>query len=87
MIVPCLYTAIVRPLLFYGNIVWWPSIENNCNLRVLHKIQRSAELCISRALRTTATEALNTILDLQPLDLLAKSWASATALRLSEAAA
>jgi len=39
------------------------------------------------ALRTTATDALNTILYLQPLDLLAKSWASATALRLREAAA
>jgi len=50
-------------------------------------IQRSAELSIIGALRTTATEALSTILDLQPLDLLAKSWASATALRLREAAA
>jgi len=39
------------------------------------------------ALRITATEALNTIIDLQPLDLLAKSWASATAPRLREAAA
>jgi len=35
----------------------------------------------------SAPEALNTILDLQSLDLLAKSWASATALRLREAAA
>jgi len=87
MIVHWLYTAIVRPILLYGNIVWWPSLEKNCNLRILHKIQRSAELCISGALRTTATEALNTILDLQPLHLLAKSRASATALRLREAAA
>jgi len=76
MTVHWLYTAIVRPIL-----------EKNCILRILHKIQRSAELCISGALRTTATEALNTILDLQPLALLAKSWASATALRLREAAA
>jgi len=59
----------------------------NCNLRILHKIQRNAELWISRALCTTATLALNTILDLQPLDILAKSWAFATALRLREAAA
>jgi len=81
-----LYTAIVRPILLYGNIVWWPSLEKNCNLRILHKIRRSSELCISGALRTTATEAFNTILDLQSLDLLAKSWASATALRLREAA-
>jgi len=87
MIVHWLYTAIVRPILLYGNIVWWRSLGKNCNLRILHKIQRSAELCISGALRTTATEALNTTLDLQPLDLLAKSWASATALRLREAAA
>jgi len=60
MIVHWLYTAIVRPILLYGNIVWWPSLEKNCNLRILHKIQKSAELCISEALRTTATEALNT---------------------------
>jgi len=59
----------------------------NYNLKVLHKIQGSADLCISEALRTTATEALNTILDLEPLDLLVRSWASATALRLREATA
>nr|XP_044248538.1 uncharacterized protein LOC123002436 [Drosophila takahashii] len=87
VIVHWLYTAIVRPILLYGIIVWWHSLEKNCNLKNLHKIQRSAELCISGALRTTATEALNTILDLEPLDLLAKSWASATALRLREASA
>jgi len=63
------------------------SLEKNCNLRILHKIQRSAELCISGALRTTATEALNTILDLQPLDLRAKCWESATVLRLRDVAA
>jgi len=87
MIVHWLYSAIVRPIFLYGKIVWWPSQEKNCNLRILHKIQSSAELYISGALRPTATEALNTILDLQPLDLLAKCWESATALRLREAAA
>jgi len=86
LIVHWLYTAIVRLILLYGNIVWWPSLEKN-NLRILHKIKRSAALCISGALRTTSTEALNTTLDLQPLDLLAKSWASTTMLRLREAAA
>jgi len=87
VIVHWLYTAIVRPILLYENIVRWPSLENNCNLRIVHKIQTSAELCISGALRTTATEALHTILDLQPLDLLAQSWPSATPLRLREAPA
>nr|XP_044249376.1 uncharacterized protein LOC123002812 [Drosophila takahashii] len=46
-IVLWLYTAIVRPILLYGNIVWWHSLEKNCNLKNLHKIQRSAELCIN----------------------------------------
>jgi len=65
VIVHWLYSAIVRPILLY--IVWWRSLEKNCNLRILHKILRSAELCISGALRTTVTEALKTILELQPL--------------------
>jgi len=85
-IVHWLYTAIVRPIYLHGNIVGWPSLEKNCNLKILHNIQRSAELCISGAQHTTATEAWNTILDLEPLDLLAKAWASATALRLRETA-
>jgi len=87
VIVHWLYTAIVRPILLYGNIVWWSSLENIATSGRIrrNKIQRSAELCIRGALR--ATEALNTIIDLQPLDLLAKSWAPATALRLRGAAA
>jgi len=44
MIVHWLYTAIVRSILLYGNIVWWPSLDKNCNLQILHKIQGSAEL-------------------------------------------
>jgi len=32
------FAAIVRPILLYRNIVWWPSLENICNLRILHKI-------------------------------------------------
>jgi len=47
IIVHGLYTEIVRPILLYGHIEWWPSLEKNCNLRIFHKIQRSAELCIS----------------------------------------
>jgi len=31
MIVHWLYTAKVRPILLYGIIVWWPSLEKNCN--------------------------------------------------------
>jgi len=34
MIVHWLYTAKVRPILLYGNIVWWPSLDKNCNLLI-----------------------------------------------------
>jgi len=37
VIVHWLYTAIVRPIPLYETILWWPSLEKNINLRVLHK--------------------------------------------------
>jgi len=46
-IVHWLYTAIVRYILLYRNIIWWHSLEKNCNLRILHNIQGSAEICIN----------------------------------------
>ena len=48
------------------------------------KVQTRAELCISGALTTTPTEALNVILHLPALDLIARSLALTTAVRLME---
>ena len=50
----------------------------------MSKVQRSAELSISGAFTTTPTEALNIILHLPPLDLIARSLALPTVVRLRE---
>jgi len=55
MTVQWLYTAIVRPILLYGNIVFRSSLEKNCNLMILHKIHRSAELCMDNRLKGLQT--------------------------------
>ena len=48
----------------------------------MSKVQRIAELCISGALTTTHTEALNVVLHVPPLDLIAISLALNTAVRV-----
>ena len=83
-IVRWIYTAVVRPILLYGILVWWPTVCKSSALIKLNKVQRSAELCITGALRTTPTEALNTMLHLPPLDLMAREGATIAALRLRE---
>ena len=83
-IVHWLYTAVVRPILLYGILVWWPALNRKTSLTKMHSVQRSAQLCISGALRSTPTDALNVILYLAPLDILSKGYALTSALRLRE---
>ena len=47
-------------------------------------VERSALLCISELIRTTPNDALNSIFNLYPLDLVAKEVATISALRLRE---
>lgn len=77
-----LFTSVIRPILLYGVTVWWPALNTATNLRALEKVQRSAALCITGALRTTPSYALNTILSLTPLELLSKQMAASAAIRL-----
>ena len=39
-----LYTAIVRPILMYGIVIWWPSLDNKSLLSKLTTVHRTAEL-------------------------------------------
>lgn len=82
MVAQWVYTAVVRPILLYGVVVWWTALVKLTKYKMLDKVQRSAEIYISGALRTTPTAALNIILHLFPLDLLAKQIAANTAIRL-----
>lgn len=70
-----IYTAVVRPMLCHGCLVWWPRVELTTAGKMLDKLQRLAALCITGAKASTPTKALEVILSLPPLDLYIKSVA------------
>ncbi|XP_053968462.1 uncharacterized protein LOC128869891 [Anastrepha ludens] len=83
-IVHWLYTAIVRPIMTYGVLVWWPSLDKKTSIKKLDSIQRAASLSITGALKTTPTSALSVMLHLLPIDLYCRQLAAKAALRLRE---
>lgn len=81
-IVHWIYTAVVRPILLYGILVWWPALTVGERLKPLQRVQRMASLSITGALRSTPSHALDILLHLLPLDILSKQLAKASAIRL-----
>lgn len=78
-----IYQTVVIPVLTYGSLVWWPVVKKKYMITKLQKVQRTACLCITGALRSTSTEALEAILCLLPIDANIKSVASRSAIRLN----
>jgi len=79
-----LYEAVIRPMLSHGCVVWWPRLEIECARKVLSEIQRLVCICITGAMKTTATAAMETLLNVPPLDIVVKARAFATADRLTQ---
>lgn len=68
-----IYTAVVRPILCYGCLVWWPRAEVQWSKKRLDEVQRLACLCMTGTKNPVSTIALETLLDLPPLDLFIKA--------------
>ncbi|KAF6214378.1 hypothetical protein GE061_009118 [Apolygus lucorum] len=62
-----LYTAIIRPIVSYAALVWWPKTNQTAVQRTLNKVQRQACLGITGAMPTYPTAAMEVLLDLSPL--------------------
>lgn len=77
-----LYTAIIRPTLTYGAIVWWNRTKLSTVIIKLQRFQRLACSAITGCMRTTPTAALEVILGLTPLDLHIQQEATMAAIRL-----
>ena len=76
------YTAVVRPFLTYGCVVWWESLDRNTNSELIQRLQRSAYIIISGSLHTTPTSAPEIILGLFPFDLFCRRMAAKISERL-----
>nr|XP_042913339.1 uncharacterized protein LOC122273325 [Parasteatoda tepidariorum] len=77
-----MYTAIVRPAFTYASVIWWCKVEQKTVKDKLGSLQRLACLCITGAMSTAPTRALEAILDLTPLDIFMCSSARMTAYRM-----
>lgn len=77
-----LYRAVIRPMITYNCVVWWPKIKQRQAIELLGKIQRLGCLCITSAMSSAPTLGLETLLGLEPLDIHIKGRARMAAYRL-----
>ena len=77
-----MYTSIIKPILMYACIVWWPRLNFANSRKLLTQIQRLGCLSITGAMSTTPTAALEAILNLPPIHLEVKRKAANDAYRL-----
>jgi ribonuclease HI len=77
-----LYTTVVRPIITYGCLVWWPKVEQAQAKLKLNSVQRLACICITGAIKSTSTTAMETLLNMPPLDIFIKGEARMGAYRL-----
>jgi hypothetical protein len=81
-VVHWIYTMVIRPVLPYSSMVWWPKIRYNVSRTELSKIKRLACLAITGAMKTTPTAAMEVLLGLPPLHVMIKTEAQAGIYRL-----
>ena len=81
-----LYESIVRPILTYGSIVWVNSLDRKYIVKLLEKVQRTACMMITGAMKSTPTAGLECILNLSPIHLHIKTEALASYVRLQHTA-
>jgi hypothetical protein len=77
-----LYTRVIGPFILYGSLIWWPKvIQKNTKTQPV-RIQRMACLAITGAMKSTPTTAMESLLNLTPLDLLIMAEARMALYRL-----
>ena len=64
-----IYTSMVRPIVTYASVVWWPKLMQKTSIDKCCKLQRLACLSITGAMRTSPTAAMEAIVGLTPLHL------------------
>lgn len=77
-----IYKAIVRPILTYGSLSWCTATMTKARMSVLGRVQRTALLGITGAMRSTGTSSLEALLNVEPIDLYIQASALKTMLRL-----
>ena len=77
-----LYTAVIRPSITYGALLWWPKVQQESAKAKLTSLQRLATICTTGAMRSTSSIILEAILNLTPLDIFVMGEARLEASRI-----
>jgi ribonuclease HI len=78
------YTAMVRPVISYGGIVWAHALDEKGKRERLERLQRMILLAMTHAMRSTPTKGMEWCLGLLPLDLFVQREATKTWFRIKE---
>ncbi|XP_060524731.1 uncharacterized protein LOC132701080 [Cylas formicarius] len=78
-----IYGTMVVPMLTHGAVAWWPGTRRAGARLVLDRLQRLACLCITGAMRTAPTRALEALVGLPSLADRVQMEAARTAVRLA----
>ena len=76
------YTAVVRPIISYGCVVWVNALDTKKNVGKLNKVQNLALKMVTGAYPGTPCRAMEAILHIPPLDIYLKGEAVKAAYRL-----
>ena len=77
-----IYTAVIRPMLVYGAVVWWERVCFKTVVGQLDRVQRLACLSVTGAMRSAPTAALEVLLGICPLDIFIFGHAMRTSYQL-----
>ena len=77
-----IFTAIVRPIITYGAVIWWTATRKKTVIAKLNRLQRAACLLISSAMKTCPTAAIEYAVGLTPLHIFIRKVATTTCFRL-----
>lgn len=64
-----IYSMVIRPIVTYCSLAWWSRTEVVEARTILGRIQRLSLVCITGAFSTTPTAAMETLLNIAPLDI------------------
>ncbi|CAL4095421.1 unnamed protein product [Meganyctiphanes norvegica] len=77
-----IFTAIIRPILAYAAVIWINATNSHTLVAMLQKVQRLACITITSAFPSTPTAALETLLQIPPIDVFLKGEAYMATYRL-----
>lgn len=77
-----MYFSLVRPIITYAALVWWPKTDQTKTRNTLNKLQRLVCLSMTGAFSTSPTVALETLLGICPLYIHLQKMAANSAVNL-----